>query len=102
MGAVRGGKHGRHDPPAGRANYAAVLHAAAAGGDDAAQQAGDGIRSVLDGRWARGSLEYVTHVGCARPHRYRRRCQACGPGDPRLRALFRKEWTERKAVDVNG
>jgi len=53
-------------PPVG-ANYAAVLHAAAAGGDDAAQQAGDGIRSVLDGRWARGSLEYVTHVGCAAP-----------------------------------
>jgi C4-dicarboxylate-specific signal transduction histidine kinase len=49
-------------PPVG-ANYVAALHAAAADGDAAAQQAGDGIRSVLDGRWARGSLEYVTHVG---------------------------------------
>jgi len=49
-------------PPVG-ANYVAALHDAAAGGDAAAQQAGDGIRSVLDGRWPRGSLEYVTHVG---------------------------------------
>ena len=49
-------------PPVGT-DYVATLHQAAADGDAFAQQAAADIRSVLDERCARGSLEYAANVG---------------------------------------